>query len=76
MRDSHRSLVNLLLGTNSSNDTNFSKQIEDTQWLTHLRLIIKVTHSLTHLLTHLLTHSLTHILTYLLTHLLTHSLTG
>jgi len=33
MRDSHKNLVSLILNTSpSSNDINFTKQIEDTQW--------------------------------------------
>ena len=42
MRDSHKNLVSLILNTSpSSNDINFTKQIEDTQWLKHVRLVIK-----------------------------------
>lgn len=43
MRDSHKGLVNLLLSQtpSSSYDTNFSRLVEDTQWLTHIRLILK-----------------------------------
>ena len=42
MRDSFRSLVAIFLShIPAGNDISFSKQIEDTQWLTHLRLVLK-----------------------------------
>lgn len=45
MRESHKSLINLILSPTSTNfDANYSKQIEDTQWLSHVRLVIKASH--------------------------------
>jgi hypothetical protein len=45
MRDSYRNLCNILLSPIPiGNDVNFSKQIEDTQWLTHIRLVLKCSH--------------------------------
>ena len=42
MRDSLRSLTAVLLSpVPAGNDVDFSKQIETTQWLTHLRLVLK-----------------------------------
>ena len=42
MRDSLRSLAAVLLSpVPAGNDVDFSKQIETTQWLTHLRLVLK-----------------------------------
>jgi hypothetical protein len=43
VRDSYKSLVSVVLNpsANPSSDINFTKQIEDTQWLTNLRLILK-----------------------------------
>eukprot|EP01035_Chromulina_nebulosa_P017038 gene17038-22546_t len=40
MRDSHKNLCNVVLNSNQ-NDINFSKQLEDTQWLSHVRLVLK-----------------------------------
>ncbi|RYG66886.1 hypothetical protein EON64_08680, partial [archaeon] len=43
VRDSYKSLCNIMLNSNTSasNDINFSKQIEDTQWLNNIRYIIR-----------------------------------
>lgn len=46
MRDSFRSLVSVLLNNNSNSqgggaDASFGKQIEDTMWLSHVRLVLK-----------------------------------
>ena len=42
MRDSYRSLTSILLSPiPAGNDVDFSRQIEATQWLTHLRLVLK-----------------------------------
>jgi len=42
MRDSFRSLTSILLSPiPAGNDVDFSRQIEATQWLTHLRLVLK-----------------------------------
>jgi rhodanese-related sulfurtransferase len=43
VRDSYKSLVSILLNpsANPSSDITFSKQLEDTQWLTNIRLILK-----------------------------------
>lgn len=45
MRDSQKSLHSILLSnTPKENDVNFSKQVEDTQWLSHVRCIIKASY--------------------------------
>jgi myotubularin-related protein 1/2 len=45
MRDSFRSLAAIFMSPiAASNDVNFSKQVEDTQWLTHVRLVLKCAH--------------------------------
>eukprot|EP01038_Epipyxis_sp_PR26KG_P008525 gene8525-11523_t len=46
MRDSLKSLQAILLNpTSSPNDSvNFTKQVEDTQWLTYVRLVLKASH--------------------------------
>jgi hypothetical protein len=41
MRDSLKSLVQVVLSSNSSTDLNFSKQVEDSQWLYYIRVILK-----------------------------------
>lgn len=42
MRDSYRNLASVLLSpVPAGNDIDFSKQIEATQWLTHVRLVLK-----------------------------------
>ncbi len=43
VRDSYKSLVSIILNPSAtpSSDINFTKQIEDTQWLTNIRLILK-----------------------------------
>lgn len=43
MRDSLKSLISLVLTNNqhTNHDSNFSKHVEETQWLTHLRLVLK-----------------------------------
>lgn len=43
MRDSLKGLASILLNPAShpNNDINFTKQIEDTQWLTHIRTVLK-----------------------------------
>eukprot|EP01031_Cornospumella_fuschlensis_P031282 gene31282-37809_t len=43
VRDSYKSLCNIMLNANTSasNDINFSKQIEDTQWLNNIRYILR-----------------------------------
>lgn len=48
MRDSLKSLSSVLLNPSAvqANDIHFSKQIEDSQWLSHLRLVIKVSKDL------------------------------
>ena len=40
MRDSQKALVDVLSAVNPS-DTNFGKQIEDTQWLYHVRHVLR-----------------------------------
>eukprot|EP00607_Mallomonas_marina_P007261 CAMPEP_0182417166 /NCGR_PEP_ID=MMETSP1167-20130531/1573_1 /TAXON_ID=2988 /ORGANISM="Mallomonas Sp, Strain CCMP3275" /LENGTH=181 /DNA_ID=CAMNT_0024590511 /DNA_START=473 /DNA_END=1019 /DNA_ORIENTATION=- len=40
MRDSCKSLANIVL-SNGSNDVNFGRLVEETQWLTHIRLLLK-----------------------------------
>ena len=41
MRDSLRALMALVLNPSSAQDVSFSKGVEDSQWLTHVRLVIK-----------------------------------
>lgn len=43
MRDSIKSLMGLFTGYNTS-DTSFSKAVEDTQWLSHVRHVLKAAH--------------------------------
>lgn len=46
VRDSYKSLLNLVLNptANPSSDLTFSKQVEDTSWLTNVRLILKASY--------------------------------
>lgn len=46
VRDAYRALVNIILNptATSNNDVSFSKQVEDTQWLNHIRAILKASH--------------------------------
>ena len=41
MRDSYRSMVNVVLAQTGTNDVTFSKCIDDTQWLHYCRLVLK-----------------------------------
>ena len=44
MRDSIRSISSLIASDNPSSDTSFGKSMEDTGWLTHIRLVLKASH--------------------------------
>jgi len=44
MRDSIKSVASLMLNSSASSDYNFGKAMEDTGWLTHVRLVLKASH--------------------------------